>query len=306
MPNFVVTSLPAYVQENRDILLKNFGLLGTGTRRRIGIQTGIKKQAALNYLEVTPTLQDGNVCEFTPLGDVEISQRVINVADIKVNLEICAKTLVGKYAEYLVRINGNEQNDLPFERFVIDGVVAEINKKIENLIWQGDTTSANPDLKWIDGLLKQFAADTDIVTEAIATGTPIYDACVAVYMKMTDYAIERGGIIFVSPANYRTFVQEMVAKNYYHYTGPQNAAPEEFILPGTNVAIVPAAGLSGDNAHLVGTFGDNLVYGTDMENDAEDIKVGHDDKNDSFYVKANWASGIAYRFPEHIVLGTIA
>ena len=43
-----------------------------------------------------------------------------------------------------------------------------------------------------------------------------------------------------------------------------------------------------------------------MENDAEDIRVGHDDKNDSFYVKANWASGIAYRFPEHIVLGTIA
>ena len=201
MPNFVVTSLPAYVQENRDILLKNFGLLGTGTRRRIGIQTGIKKQAALNYLEVTPTLQDGNVCEFTPLGDVEISQRVINVADIKVNLEICAKTLVGKYAEYLVRINGNEQNDLPFERFVIDGVVAEINKKIETLIWQGDTTSANPDLKWIDGLLVQFAADSDIITEAIAAATPIYDACVAVYMKMTDYAIERGGVIFVSPAN---------------------------------------------------------------------------------------------------------
>ena len=306
MPNFVVNTLPAYVQENRDILLKNFGLLGTGTRRRIGIQTGIKKQAALNYLEVSPTLQDGNACNFTPLGDVALTQRVINVADIKINLEICAKTLVGKYAEYLVRINANAQNDLPFERYVIDGVIAEINKKIENLIWKGDTTSQNTDLKWIDGLLKQFAADNDIVTAAIATGTPIYDACVAVYMKMTDYAIERGGLIFVSPANYRTFVQEMVAKNYYHYTGPQNAAPEEFILPGTNVAIVPAAGLSGDNAHLVGTFGDNLVYGTDMENDAEDIRVGKDDKSDNFWVKANWATGIAYRFPDQIVLGTIA
>lgn len=50
--NFIVTSLPAYVENNRDVLLKNFGLVGTDTRRRIGLQTGIKKSAYLNYLEV--------------------------------------------------------------------------------------------------------------------------------------------------------------------------------------------------------------------------------------------------------------
>ena len=45
--NFIVTSLPAYVQESRDLLLKNFALVGTATRRRgITLQTGVKKDAA--------------------------------------------------------------------------------------------------------------------------------------------------------------------------------------------------------------------------------------------------------------------
>ena len=43
--NFIVTSLPDFVQNNRDVLLKNFGLVGTATRKRIGLQTGIKKAA---------------------------------------------------------------------------------------------------------------------------------------------------------------------------------------------------------------------------------------------------------------------
>ena len=88
--NFIVSSLPAYVQNNREVLLKNFGLVGTATRKRIGIQTGIKKSAALNYLNVTPTLQDGSSCGFSSAGDVALTQRTITVAQIKVDLDICA------------------------------------------------------------------------------------------------------------------------------------------------------------------------------------------------------------------------
>ena len=137
MPNFVVSGLPAYVQDNRDLLLKNFGLVGTATRQRIAIQTGIKKSAYINFLDIEPVFQSGEGCGFSASGTATLSQRTINVARIKVNLDICPDTLVGKYAEYLVRINANP-GALPFEQYVIDGLVAEINKGIEKLIWQGD------------------------------------------------------------------------------------------------------------------------------------------------------------------------
>ena len=304
--NFVVTSLPAYVQDNKDLIIKNFALVGTASRQRFGIQTGIKTSAYLNYLELNPTLQDGKGCGFTASGSATLTQRTITTAVIKVNMDVCPDSLLGKYAEYLVRIGANS-NELPFEQYIIDGVTTEINKKIEKLIWQGDTTQAsNTDLKWINGILKQLASDSDKVAVSIAAKTAIYDAIKAVYMAIPEETLERGAEIYVSPANYRDFLQAMVEKNYFHYSGPQDSAPEEFVFPGTDVKVVKTPGRAGVNDRIVASFPENFVYGCDAEGDLEDVKIWFSDDDDLFKLKVKWNSGIAYRFPNQVTLGTIA
>ena len=85
--NFLVSSLPDYVQTNREILVKSFGLVGTATRSRIGLQTGIKKDAYLNYLDLSAVFQDGSNCAFNPLDEITLTQREINTAAIKVDAE---------------------------------------------------------------------------------------------------------------------------------------------------------------------------------------------------------------------------
>lgn len=304
--NFVVSSLPAYVQDNKDLIIKNFALVGTASRQRFGIQTGIKTSAYLNYLELNPTLQDGKGCGFTANGSATLTQRTITTAVIKVNMDICPDSLLGKYAEYLVRIGANS-NELPFEQYIIDGVTTEINKKIEKLIWQGDTTQAsNTDLKWINGILKQLASDSDKVAVSIAANTAIYDAIKAVYLAIPEETLERGAEIYVSPANYRDFLMAMVEKKYFNYSGPQDSAPEEFVFPGTDVKVVKTPGLAGVNDRIVASFPDNFVYGCDAEGDLEDVKVWFSDDDDLFKLKVKWNSGIAYRFPNQVTLGTIA
>lgn len=304
--NFVVTSLPAYVQDNKDLIIKNFALVGTASRQRFGIQTGIKTSAYLNYLELNPTLQDGKGCGFTALGSATLTQRTITTAVIKVNMEVCPDSLLGKYAEYLVRIGANS-NELPFEQYIIDGVTTEINKKIEKLIWQGDTSkTSDTDLKWLNGILKQLASDSDKVAVSIAAKTAIYDAIKAVYMAIPEETLERGAEIYVSPANYRDFLQAMVEKNYFHYSGPQDSAPEEFVFPGTDVKVVKTPGLAGVNDRIVASFPENFVYGCDAEGDLEDVKIWFSNDDDLFKLKVKWNSGIAYRFPNQVTLGTIA
>ena len=86
MANFIVTSLPAYVQDNRDILIKNFALAGGETRRRISVQTGIKTDEYINFLNLTPTFQSGVGCGFNAAGDAALTQRVIDTARFKVNM----------------------------------------------------------------------------------------------------------------------------------------------------------------------------------------------------------------------------
>lgn len=304
--NFVVTSLPAYVQDNKDLIIKNFALVGTASRQRFGIQTGIKTSAYLNYLELNPTLQDGKGCGFTALGSATLTQRTITTAIIKVNMDICPDSLLGKYAEYLVRIGANS-NELPFEQYIVDGVTTEINKKIEKLIWQGDTSkSTDTDLKWINGILKQLASDSDKVAVSIAANTAIYDAIKAVYLAIPEETLERGAEIYVSPANYRDFLMAMVEKKYFNYSGPQDSAPEEFVFPGTDVKVVKTPGLAGVNDRIVASFPENFVYGCDAEGDLEDVKVWFSDDDDLFKLKVKWNSGIAYRFPNQVTLGTIA
>ena len=304
--NFVVTSLPAYVQDNKDLIIKNFALVGTASRQRFGIQTGIKTSAYLNYLELNPTLQDGKGCGFTASGSATLTQRTITTAVIKVNMDVCPDSLLGKYAEYLVRIGANS-NELPFEQYSIDGVTTEINKKIEKLIWQGDTTQAsNTDLKWINGILKQLASDSDKVAVSIAANTAIYDAIKAVYLAIPEETLKRGAEIYVSPANYRDFLMAMVEKKYFNYSGPQDSAPEEFVFPGTDVKVVKTPGLAGVNDRIVASFPENFVYGCDAEGDLEDVKIWFSDDDDLFKLKVKWNSGIAYRFPNQVTLGTIA
>lgn len=304
--NFVVSSLPAYVQDNKDLIIKNFALVGTASRQRFGIQTGIKTSAYLNYLELNPTLQDGKGCGFTASGSATLTQRTITTAIIKVNMDICPDSLLGKYAEYLVRIGANS-NELPFEQYIIDGVTTEINKKIEKLIWQGDTSkSSDTDLKWINGILKQLASDSDKVAVSIAANTAIYDAIKAVYLAIPEETLERGAEIYVSPANYRDFLMAMVEKKYFNYSGPQDSAPEEFVFPGTDVKVVKTPGLAGVNDRIVASFPENFVYGCDAEGDLEDVKIWFSDDDDLFKLKVKWNSGIAYRFPNQVTLGTIA
>ena len=298
MPNFVVTSLPAYVQDNKDLLIKNFALVGGETRKRISVQTGIKKDEHINYLNLTPTFQSGVGCGFTAQGEATLTQRLIETARFKVNMEFCPDTLIGKYAEYQVSINASENESLPFEAYIMEALTNEIVKKIETTIWSGVKGT-----NLIDGFITLAKADSDVV-DVVIEGTSAYADILKVYNAMSEYTLEQGGEIYVSPAKFRAFMQEMVEKNYFHYN-PGNAEPGEFLLPGSNVKVVRTPGLAG-KTEVVGTFAKNMYYGCDLENAAEDIKVWYSDDDDLIKVAAKWNMGVQFAFPGEVVLGATA
>lgn len=299
---YSVTALPAYVQENHDLLVKNFALIGNGTRSRISIQTGVKKDAYINLMNLTPVLQSGEGCGFNASGDAVLSQRTIETAQIKVNLEFCEKTLLGKYAEYLVAVNAVD-NPFPFEQYITDALVAELNKKIEKLIWQGDKTThaSDSDLKWIDGFV-HIAGTSG--TEVQGPFTNAYDAIVGVYTALPEDVLEQGAEIYVSPANFRAFMQSMVQKNYFHYN-PGNQEFGEFLLPGTDCKVVRTQGLAGTNV-VIGTYAKNLVYGCDMENDEEKLDIWYSQDARTWRIAVEWNSGVQVAFPDMLVYAHVS
>lgn len=292
-----VSLLPAYVQENHDLLIKNFALVGNGLRSRIGIQTGVKKDAYINLLNLSPTLQNGKGCGFNAAGNAVLSQRLIETAMIKVNLEFCEDDLVQKYAEYLVKVNAVD-NPFPFEEYITTALTNELNKKIEKLIVQGDKTlhAADTDLKWINGLVHLFGAEG---TQVQGTFTNAYAAILAVYNALPEEALERDAEIYVSPAAFRSFMQTMVQNNYFHYN-PGNQEYGEFLLPGTDAKVVKVQGLAGVDAVLA-TYPENIVYGTDLADDNEKFRIWFSEDDGTWKVEVKWNSGIQVAFPDMCV-----
>lgn len=306
MPTNPVTSgLTAYVEQSRDLLIKNI-LFGKGSRERMSIQTGVKFKEHLHIFDVDPVFADGSDCGFTGAGTATLTERLIQVAPIAVDMEICPKNLVGKYAEYLTRASATE-NPLPFEAELMDGIIDGINRKIEKAIWLGDKTqSSDAVLKWIDGIVTLAAASVTASTGVISvtmTGLNAYDGIMAVYNALPENVLERGAEIFVSPAIFRAFVQSLVNLNLYHY---DPGAPKDVAeIPGTDAKVIKTAGLAGSYA-VVGTFGKNLVFGTDGENDSEAIDAWWSKDDRTWKLAVEFNMGVQIAFLDQVAYGAFS
>ena len=299
-----ISNLAAYVKTNADVILKDvvLGSVEGDSVANMRKQLGVKTKEKLNYLNVTPALQSGKDCGFNASGSTVFSDRDITVKTIKAQDEYCDRDLLGKFAESLVNIAAGKET-LPFEAQIVDEVVKGIRKQIEKIVWQGDTTLG------IDGLLKMAASggtdSASTVNVSIAKGTDIYEAVKAVYLAIPEELLDKA-FIGLSPANFRAFTQAMVEKNYFHYSGPQDANVNEFIFPGSNVKVKSIQGLSGVNDKIYASVWDNLVYGTDLLNDEETVNAWYDPNTELFRYTIRFNAGVSTLFPDEVVLGTIA
>ena len=300
---FNKAGLADYVEQNRDQILSAI-VLGGKTISRMTKQTGIKTRAMINFLDLDPVFQDGSDCGFTPQGDVVLTQREIITGAIKVNKDLCERTLLRSYAEYEVRVAADDEK-LPFEAEIVSLLTDKINAGMEKAVWQGDTDSGNVNLARFDGLLKIAGAEDSVVKVSATASEGAYGAIKKMYMALPEELLEQGASIFVSPEVYREYIQGLVDKNNFHYSAPQNSNPDEYYFPGTNVKVVKTLGLAGTKK-MVATYDANMYYGCDLEDAKETVKIWFSDDKDKFNIKVLWNAGVQFAFPNHVVLGTIA
>lgn len=278
-----VSALGTYVQENKDIILKDivFGGEYGNTIPLMTKQLGIKTTEKIHPSTLEAVLQDvSGECGFNPQGDLNISERSITTSQKKVNMEFCLEKLLGKFAEYKVRVGANE-DALPFEAEIIDGLVKSINKQVEKGVWT------------------DLITNTDAQLTVPSTGTA-YERVMAVYMALPE-AILEDAVIFVSPATFREYVKDLVDKNFYHYN-PADGDLEEIFIPGSGVKVRKAKGLAEQTDDVIfGTSPKNMIYGTDFMDNKEEVKAWFSDDNDTYRIKVRFNYGANVAFPDLVV-----
>lgn len=296
--NPIVSGLTAYVddQANKDQLISK-AVLGANSTAYMNLNTGVKGKTNIHIMNTDVQLQDGSTCGWSEAGSTDFSEKMIDPKYFKVNMAFCEKKLLSTYLNYAVKMAATE-NALPFEQYWLDEITKGINKQIDTMIWQG--TGSGVQFK---GLVPQMLADGAVVKVTRTEGTSAYEAIKAVYAKMKEEIILSGdAMIYVSPAIFRAFIQDLVAANLYH----TNATDVDGIykIPGTNINVVAINGLVGSNA-IVAARQSNLYYGCDLESDKEvfDLWFSQDNRETRLAVEFN--AGVAYAFADEIVISTI-
>lgn len=295
--SYNVQALPNYVDQTRPDLIAK-AVMGAKSADMFSLITGVKGPTALNLISTEIDFIDGNQCGWNEAGATSLSQSVLTPRALSINMSICDKTLLNKWAGYLVKVQANKlDRDLPFEEYFMNDVIRNVKAAIETMIYQGDSSNANA--VEFDGLLKILGAGSPVTVST--TGTA-YQFVKDIAMAMPASILDKEDlVILVGMDVYREYIQDLVSSNFYHYD-PQNG-DNEYMLPGTNIRVIGVNGLNGTNKGI-GASLSNLFYGVNMEDGDEVFDLWYSKDNREFRMAIEFVAGVQVAFDNEVVLGT--
>lgn len=297
----ITNSLPAFVLENKDSLIKK-SILGSKSAKRFALQTGVKTKAYINLLSTDATLQSGSACGWNAAGTSTLTSRTIEAPVIKVNMSYCDKTLLNSALQYDVRVAAG-QKTLPFEEDFVNSALESIANQVEKLVWQGSKTGATGTyLDLADGLIKTLKADVPVGnkvgTTVALTSANIKAQVDAVFAAIPAEVIGKAEIYMGYDA-YRLYVMALQAANLYMGAPAQDG--EETVYPGSTTKIVAVGGLNGQNIIVAGNP-EHIFYGTDLSGDDEKFDFWYSQDNQEFRLAVQFTAGVQVAFPDQIIL----
>lgn len=299
---FTVSSLPAYVEQNRSKLI-SAAVLAPKTAALLTLMSGVKGATALNLLNVGVTFANGNACGFSASGDDVLTQRTLTPGIIKVNKSWCEEALRAKYTVHEVETGAGKET-LAFEEKILGDIIAKVGAENEKALWQGDKTNGTGNLAFYDGLATLITADITggsiTLTTTAASTDSVYARTRAVYALIPDEALATA-VICMSYTNFRKLIMDLVDANLYHYERNIDANME-IILPGTNTRVCGLPGMVGLD-RIYAFEPEQVVYGFDAPDDINTFKLWFSDDADEFRFKLKFAAGVQYAFPNRIVVG---
>lgn len=307
---FDVSGLPNYVNQeaNRDELLRA-ALFGSKSKTLAKTYTGIKGSQTINIASEAAVYQaDG--CEITASGNSALTQRTITVGAIVDKHKYCTKDLLPKWTQHVLRQGSEaELDENSILQYFAEYGVATVAKQEEINVWQGDTTGAG-NLALYDGWLKIIDAGspvngnpTSITAATGITSGNIIGILQGMYALMPADILDRDDLFIAMGTDvFRTFMTALYNGNNFHFAPDDNSF--EYTLPGTQITVYGLNGLNGTN-RIIASYWENMIVGTDLENEEEDYKWIYDEVDEVWYRTIRFKSGTQVGFTEEIVEFTL-
>jgi hypothetical protein len=311
---FNVSSLSNYTKTNEKMLIiASFFEPKTATYMQK--LTGVKSSIQVPALSDTLIWQNGGTCGLVNAsGDTTISARVLTAGRIKAEKSWCIADLETKYTQLLLS-PGSQYESLPggIDEAFMNSVLGEQKERVELALWQGDTAKWQDYLNKFDGLVKIInAASGPVQANAAAYITPVTSITVsnvisvlqAVYSAIPVEILDKSDLrIFIGTDVSRLYQTALINANLFNFI-PSADSLGEYFLHGTNVKVVPVAGLNGTSA-IYALRSSNMFLGCDLEGEDEEMNVWYSQDYDTVYMRMKFKLGVQVSQTAEIVKFTI-
>ena len=240
----------------------------------IEVKPNIKHKRVVKSLALGSLLST-STCGFNDNSSVTLTERILEVKQMQVNLELCKSDFEDDFLALEQGESAHKDMPAAFANYLLGYVAGNVAAELETLIWQATTAGAVNDF---DGFLTMFAADASIIDVASDTVTAenvvielakIVDAIPTTILGQDDL------FLYVSTGIYQKFIRSLggfgaagLGANGYKGEG-SNQTFGALVFEG--VKIVPVEGMAAGEA--VAARRSNLWFGTSLMADWQETKV---------------------------------
>jgi len=300
-----VSGLEDYVDEQSEEyypeLVKSAPTIGL-----ISTMENVKGSEEIKLISTDANLQAASSCGFNADGGVILTDKAMTVKRVKIEEEYCNEDLNGTWAQIVLQSGAQAQDEeLPFADILMALYVKKSALRTETLIWKGDTDAVGANLNVIDGFIKLFSADTNII-EANTTGViQITDANAMDILqagcdKVPTEVMDEGNVIAVGGREtYNKALNQLYADNKFHYQLDEDEG-RSFLIPTKRIRFHHVTGLDGtDRVYWIPT---NLAFfGTDITGDMDTVRMWYSQDDDKIKISIKWRVGVQYVYSDYFV-----
>lgn len=223
-------------------------------------------------------------CNFTDASTITLTERVLTVKDLQVNLELCKADYFQTWQAAELGFSNFKELPKSFADYMIARVAERVANNMEIAFWTGSTLTNGS----FDGISTTVALDAALPTAQEVAGTTVTAINVVTEMGKIVDAIPSA--LYGNP-NLRIYVPTNMAKAYVRALGGFST------VSGASAAVSPAPGVNGmsttwynqgalsfdgieifwapglANNTAIATTTDNLFFGTSVLSDLNEVKV---------------------------------
>ena len=277
----------------------------------VEILPNVKYKQVLQKISTDGLLKNAT-CDFDAQSTVTLTEKVLQVKDLQVNLQICKSTFHTTWQSIEQGYSSFDTLPTSFQDYLLGYVAAKVAAQNEVAIWNGATATSGQ----FDGFVAKISVDAGLpaAQEIAATSTNITAAATVI--------TELGKIVDAIPAtlygkeDLYLYISQATARAYVRALGGfgasglgsngTNAMGTQWFNNGSlsfdGIKLFIAQGLNATQA--IATLKSNLFFGCSLESDLMEAKVidlSEVDGSQNVRIVMRMAAGVQYAAIEDIV-----